>query len=665
MAPLRGTGWTRPYLRLTFSRGQDFLDASEAKAVALHSFPDSRSFELNYQLTVRDSTFIFRLPRSRDRLEEGDGAGGGAGKGGQDFIYGYVFCRQRRDPRLPRGAHQSSCVLLSLEPLHSMLHKCLLLLGPKYFDEGNAVLADAMACVAEWPDPVPERALQLPFLGSVLNVRLPHVSVLNGSKRLALSTVDGLHGKHENLSFGSRGSALGVNWQGSGPFPDLDIYIALQGVTGHLHALWEIMLLNEPLLAVAPSPGACSSAVAALISLVAPLPYSADFRPYFTVEDAEFHTFMARGSSDVRRDLPRCMGVTNLHFLRALPDFPNTLSVGHDCNAFESSRMALRHLSSSQDRSVRGGVTSRLFQGLADRMKGPASLISEHKQGLWMRSKPILKPDPALLASIQPFPETCGSSKAAQISAANTATIRRHFAELTAMFLEPFVPFFRPAPQLQGKQKLAFAGPQHLMDFNRKSFVSDMRRDGPPAALQKRLQGDWLGLYERFMDTTNFQAWFEQQRTIAKAHVRRNWMRQRMKTDMSTVIPQLDEIQLIDAFATVERQLYAEIDSHSIDDIQSVHFRQNIFKLQRDLQLLYQALPAELQQPILMNRGRTSLMLGASEDGELDEDAIENLSPHLEAIIREARQGASGSGSARAVAAPSPPPSPLARRNSS
>ena len=115
----------------------------------------------------------------------------------------------------------------------------------------------------------------------------------------------------------------------------------------------------------------------------------------------------------------------------------------------------------------------------------------------------------------------------------------------------------------------------------------------------------------------------------------------------------------------MERQLYAEIDSHSIDDIQSVHFRQNIFKLQRDLQLLYQALPGELQQPILMNRGRTSLMLGASEDGELDEDAMGNLSPHLEAIIREARQGAADSSLGRAAAASSPPPSPLARRNSS
>ncbi len=104
-----------------------------------------------------------------------------------------------------------------------------------------------------------------------------------------------------------------------------------------------------------------------------------------------------------------------------------------------------------------------------------------------------------------------------------------------------------------------------------------------------------------------------------------------------------------------------QIDSHSIDDIQSVHFQRNILKLQRDLQLLYQALPSELQQPILMNRGRTSLMLGVSEDGELDKDAMGALSPHLEAIMREASQHP---GSV-AREGPSPPASPMARRNSS
>ncbi len=38
------------------------------------------------------------------------------------------------------------------------------------------------------------------------------------------------------------------------------------------------MLLSRPLLVMGPSPADCSGAVAALISLVAPLPYAPDFR---------------------------------------------------------------------------------------------------------------------------------------------------------------------------------------------------------------------------------------------------------------------------------------------------------------------------------------------------------------------------------------------------
>ena len=41
--------------------------------------------------------------------------------------------------------------------------------------------------------------------------------------------MDGLRGRYDkSLSFGSGGVAAGMNWQGSGPFPDLDMYIALQ-----------------------------------------------------------------------------------------------------------------------------------------------------------------------------------------------------------------------------------------------------------------------------------------------------------------------------------------------------------------------------------------------------------------------------------------------------
>ena len=62
--------------------------------------------------------------------------------------------------------------------------------------------------------------------------------------------------------------------------------------------------------------GECSATVAALVALVTPLPYSADFRPYFTIHDAAFAR-MAGGQLPCGANrLPRLLGITNLYILK-------------------------------------------------------------------------------------------------------------------------------------------------------------------------------------------------------------------------------------------------------------------------------------------------------------------------------------------------------------
>ena len=62
--------------------------------------------------------------------------------------------------------------------------------------------------------------------------------------------------------------------------------------------------------------GDCSSAVAAVIALISPLPYSADFRPYYTIHDPSFGALLANQLPDNSNSLPRLLGVTNLYFLK-------------------------------------------------------------------------------------------------------------------------------------------------------------------------------------------------------------------------------------------------------------------------------------------------------------------------------------------------------------
>ncbi len=58
--------------------------------------------------------------------------------------------------------------------------------------------------------------------------------------------------------------------------------------------------------------------MAALISLITPLPYSADFRPFFTIHDEDFAALAAGQLPDNGNALPRLLGVTNLYFLKVL-----------------------------------------------------------------------------------------------------------------------------------------------------------------------------------------------------------------------------------------------------------------------------------------------------------------------------------------------------------
>lgn len=51
--------------------------------------------------------------------------------------------------------------------------------------------------------------------------------------------------------------------------------------------------------------------------MISPLPYSADFRPYFTIHDEDFGALVGGQLPDNSNALPRLLGVTNLYFLKA------------------------------------------------------------------------------------------------------------------------------------------------------------------------------------------------------------------------------------------------------------------------------------------------------------------------------------------------------------
>jgi hypothetical protein len=75
---------------------------------------------------------------------------------------------------------------------------------------------------------------------------------------------------------------------------------------------------------IAPSPTLVAQAVEALVSLIRPLKYMSDYRPYFTIHDTEFKDITTKTQA------PPAMiiGVTNPFFNKALDHWPHVLRLG-------------------------------------------------------------------------------------------------------------------------------------------------------------------------------------------------------------------------------------------------------------------------------------------------------------------------------------------------
>lgn len=248
------------------------------------------------------------------------------------FLYGWVFCRQRRDARVKRGAEQRAVVVLADAPYSSALAALAPAVGAAYFNAGPAGLVAAWAEVASWPSP--PQCVDAPecvtACGAAFTVQAPPATVLPPPLPPPCAASPPLNPAAPL----PRLTGPGGRPAPPSTFHDTCAWTALAGLLPHAWHLWEVTLLASPTLVLGRTPGACGSAVAALISLIAPLPYSADFRPYLTIHDAAATALVEAGGAGaaparVAGHLPRLVGATNPFFVRALGGaWPTVVSVG-------------------------------------------------------------------------------------------------------------------------------------------------------------------------------------------------------------------------------------------------------------------------------------------------------------------------------------------------
>ncbi|CAO0792502.1 unnamed protein product [Mucor circinelloides] len=448
------------------------LTITEQKNICFTAFPDSNVFE------VGDQIFNIRVRASTSKFA----ASGPTADAG--FLYGYVFFRQKKDPTIRRGYFQKSLVLLSQHPFVGLFSRVVSILGPAYFDTGQPMLEAACMNIAQWKAPCDGKVIDLPFLGRLLQVELP-----TPFKPQLLETTPFDMNK------------LKPDVQIMASLPVGGLYHHFRDILKDLWLLWELMLLAEPIVVIAPDPSVCSEAVVSLVDIINPIPYCGDYRPYFTIQDSDFKSFVTKNkplSSLV-------LGVTNPFFNTAVQHWPNIVRVGRQQLRKPDGTLIpshMQHIHSGKSKPGLGNKSNVLFnfvQGVTSKRK---SVISRDRELVKMLTE----------ASVRGYPPDWVLNN----------ILRRHFVDLTEKFLVPLNRYFSTLIPVN----ISAAGEApRLRPFQTDQFMKSLKEHGPQLPFKSTFKtrtsttDPTKELYSQFLKCGNFATWLQQRTTRAEVEM--------------------------------------------------------------------------------------------------------------------------------------------------
>uniref|UniRef100_A0A673NI24 UDENN domain-containing protein n=1 Tax=Sinocyclocheilus rhinocerous TaxID=307959 RepID=A0A673NI24_9TELE len=493
------------------------------------SFPDSNSGCLG------DTQFCFRFRQAAGRksslgcfLDHFDRDAPVCLKRDQGYYYGYVYFRQVRDKSLKRGYFQKSLVLISKLPYVTFFHSLLKLIAPEYFEKQEPCLEAACNDIDRWPTPCPGKILTLPIMGVVMKVTaIFFLCKISGQCSDSLVSII-LPTVHE-----------------------VDLFRCFHPVFFHIQMLWELVLLGEALVVMAPSPAESSDTVLALVSCISPLCYCSDFRPYFTIHDSEFKEYTTRTQAPPSVIL----GVTNPFFAKTLQHWPHIIRIGDMKQAGEMAK-----------------------QMKVKKLKNLKTLDS--KPGVYTAYKPFLNKDEDIIKQLQK------GVQQKRPSAAQNAILRRYFLELTQSFIIPLERYVASLMPLQ-KSISPWKSPPQLRPFIQEEFMKTLEKAGPQ--LTSRLKGDWIGLYRQFLRSPNFDGWFRNRRKEMTQKLEALHLEALCEEDLQLRIQKHTEVETVDLVLKLKEKLVsAEKDQLPVKP-------GTLPKLQAHIESIILSLPEDLQ----------------------------------------------------------------------
>ncbi|NXG06785.1 DEN6B protein, partial [Sakesphorus luctuosus] len=232
-----------------------------------------------------------------------------------------------------------------------------------------------------------------------------------------------------------------------------------QPVLIHIQMLWELMLLGEPLVVMAPSPTVSSELVLALTRALPRWALGTGWAPW------------------------------------AGRAFPRMDQGGTGCARGQSVSGAGAEPELSP-LSVTGDLPKQV------KVKKLAKLKTlDTKPGIYTSYKTFLHKDKTLIKRL------LKGIQRKRPSEVQSALLRRHLLELTQSFIIPLEHYIASLMPLQ-RAITPWKNPPQIRPFCQEDFMKSLEHAGPQ--LTCVLRGDWLGLYRRFFKSPNFDGWFRQ-----------------------------------------------------------------------------------------------------------------------------------------------------------
>uniref|UniRef100_A0A671UDH8 DENN/MADD domain containing 6B n=1 Tax=Sparus aurata TaxID=8175 RepID=A0A671UDH8_SPAAU len=347
-----------------------------------------------------------------------------------------------------------SLVLVSRLPYTHLFHSLLQIVAPEFFEKLEPCLEAVCNEIDQWPSPVPGLTLNLPVMGVVLQVRIPSKTDKPGGSPVRQTTTQDLLPTPTVLP----------------TIHELDLFKCFQSVLIHLHILWELTLLGEPLVVMAPSPTISSETVLALVSSISPLKFCCDFRPYFTIHDSEFREYTTRTQAPPNVVL----GVTNPFFIKTFQNWPHVVRLG--------------------EIKMAGDLPKQVKVKKLSKLK-----TLDTKPGIYTAYKTFLHKDKILIKRL------LKGIQRKRPSEVQSAILRRHLLELTQSFIIPLERYMASLMPLQ-RSVTPWKTPPQIRPFSQDEFMTTLDHTGPQ--LTSGLKGDWMGLYRKFFRSQNFDGWY-------------------------------------------------------------------------------------------------------------------------------------------------------------